>query len=189
MIDFIEGEVKFKYPDGIGVSCGGMGIKILIPTQFLAKVKPGAKVFLFIKLLLPQEGSPTVYGFEKEEDRKLFELLIKTPKVGSRTALNILSHFNKKELEQIVSSKDIKTLSTVPGLGKKLSERLIFELSRKLKTEETGKNFEILEILENLGYQRKEIINALNKLETENLPLEKIVKKLTGILSGGKFGR
>ncbi|WP_457567512.1 Holliday junction branch migration protein RuvA [Desulfurobacterium sp.] len=187
MIDFIRGRVVFKYPDGIGVECGGIGVKISVPLPLLTKIHQEEEVFLFIKLIFPPEGTPVLYGFETEEERKLFELLTRIPKIGSRTALNILSHFSKQELIKIVETKDAKTLATVPGLGKKLSERLIFELSSKLKLEENERERELIEILENLGYARKEIVKILSQIDIENLSFEEAIKKLTLLLSGGKF--
>ncbi|WP_456397249.1 Holliday junction branch migration protein RuvA [Desulfurobacterium sp.] len=188
MLDFVKGEVAFKYSDSISIECGGIGIKVFVPLSVLTKVSPGAKIFLFVKLIFPPEGTPSIYGFETEEERELFEVLTGIPKIGSRTALNILSHFSKEELVKIVEAKDVTTLATVPGLGKKLSERLIFELASKLKTKESGKDKELIEVLENLGYSRKDIIKALSKMNTENLNLEEAVKKLTLLLSGGNFG-
>ncbi|OMH41200.1 Holliday junction branch migration protein RuvA [Desulfurobacterium indicum] len=188
MLDFVKGKVVFKYSDGISIGCGGIGIKVFVPLSVLTKVSQGDKVFLFVKLIFPPEGTPAVYGFETEDERKLFEILTRIPKIGSRTALNILSHFSKQELIKIVEAKDAKTLATVPGLGKKLSERLIFELASKLKTEESQKDKELIEILENLGYPRRDIIKILSKIDTENLSFEEAIKKLTLLLSGGKFG-
>ncbi|WP_456485015.1 Holliday junction branch migration protein RuvA [Desulfurobacterium sp.] len=188
MLDFVKGKVAFKYSDGISIECGGIGIKVFVPLSTLSRIVVGEEAFFFTKVIFPPEGTPAIYGFESEEERKLFELLTRIPKIGSRTALNILSHFSKQELTKIVETKDIKTLSTVPGLGKKLSERLIFELASKLKTKENEKERELIEVLENLGYSRREIVKILSKIDTENLTFEEAVKKLTLLLSGGKFG-
>ncbi|SNR62696.1 Holliday junction branch migration protein RuvA [Desulfurobacterium atlanticum] len=189
MLDFIEGEIAFKYSDGIAVKCSGMGIKILVPLNLITETKIGDKIFLFTKVVFPQEGTPTVYGFKTQNERELFEILTKVPKIGSRTALNILSHFTIEELEEIVTRKDAKTLSLVPGLGKKLSERLIFELSEKFKREEKEETAEIIDLLENLGYPRREVIKVVKEIDTENKTVEEIIKEATSLLSGGKFGK
>jgi Holliday junction DNA helicase RuvA len=97
--------------------------------------------------------------------------------------MGIISHFSKEELEAIVSAGDAKTLSSVPGLGKKLSERIILELKGKLN-ERTPLPKELVDVLTSLGYSKREIISKLKSDELGTLPLEEAVKLAVQKLSG-----
>jgi Holliday junction DNA helicase RuvA len=183
MVDLVRGTVIRKYPDSLSVLCGSFALKIFVPLRLLTEVKEGDAVELFTKLILPPEGTPTLYGFETKEERSLFETLLKIPKVGAKVAMGIISHFSKEELEAIVSAGDAKTLSSVPGLGKKLSERIILELKGKLN-ERTPLPKELVDVLTSLGYSKREIISKLKSDELGTLPLEEAVKLAVQKLSG-----
>jgi len=183
MVDLLRGRVIYKYPDGISLLCGCVAFKVFVPVRLLTEVKEGDTLELFTKLILPPEGTPTLYGFRSREERSLFETLLKIPKVGTRVAMSIISHFSREELEAIVSAGDARTLSSVPGLGKKLSERIILELKGKLEEKVTLSD-ELVEALISLGYSKKEIMSKLKELDFNNLSLEEAVKLAVQKLSG-----
>jgi Holliday junction DNA helicase RuvA len=143
---------------------------------------------LYTKLILPPEGTPKLYGFDNEEDRKLFEELLRIPKVGAKVALSMISHFSLDEIVEIVESNDAKRLSRVPGLGKKLSERVILELRGRLKVKKGNLPVDLVEALESLGYKRREIFKAISdsNINFEGLPIEEAIKKAIKVISGGK---
>jgi Holliday junction DNA helicase RuvA len=183
MIDLVRGTVVHKYPDSISVLCGSFALRIFVPLRVLTEVKEGDVVELFTKLILPPEGTPTLYGFETQKERSLFETLLKIPKVGSKVAMSIISHFSKEELEAIVSTGDVKALSSVPGLGKKLSERIILELKGKLERDVDIPE-ELVEVLVSLGYSKREIVSKLKGMNLAGLRLEEAVKLAVQKLSG-----
>jgi Holliday junction DNA helicase RuvA len=188
MIDCLKGQVIFRYPDSVSLLCGSIAFRVFVPLSLLTEVGEGDNLELFTKLILPPEGTPSLYGFRTREERTFFEELLKIPKVGSKVAMSIISHFSCDELKTIVSSGDVKTLSTVPGLGKKLSGRVILELKGKLVKEETIPE-EIFEILTSLGYSKKEVMSAVSEmdLKVKNRPVEEVVKEIIKKLSGRKF--
>jgi Holliday junction DNA helicase RuvA len=183
MVDLVRGTVIQKYPDSISVLCGCLALRIFVPLRLLTELKEGDSVELFTKLILPPEGTPTLYGFKTQKERLLFETLLKVPKVGSKVAMSIISHFSKEELEAIVSAGDVKALSSVPGLGKKLSERIILELKGKLERSVDIPE-ELVEVLTSLGYSKKEIASKLKDVNLTGLSLEEAVKLAVQKLSG-----
>jgi Holliday junction DNA helicase RuvA len=189
MIDFVCGEVHAIYSSSICIKCGSFGVNVFVPIKVVSKVKRGDSIFLYTQLIIPPEGTPNIYGFENIEERNLFNLLIKIPKVGSKTALSILSHFDVEQIKTIVSSKDIDSLSLVPGLGRKLSERVIFELRSRIRLEESLEKRELVEVLESLGYKRKDILASIKDLDVRTMGFEDAVKEAIRRLSGGKFGK
>lgn len=186
MIDFIKGQVIFKYRDSVSLLCGDIAFRIFVPSDVVKEVREEDSLELFTKLIFPAEGAPSLYGFRTREERTVFEELLKIPKVGSKVAMNIISHFSCKELQRIISSEDVETLSTVPGLGKKLSERIVLELRGKIREKEALPE-ELFAILTSLGYSRKEITSAIGDLNVKDKPIEELVKEVVKRLSGRKF--
>jgi len=188
MIDFVRGKVMFIYPDSISVDCGHFGIKVFVPLKLISRIGEGDEVFLFTQVIIPPEGTPNIYGFESRDERHLFNLLLKIPKVGSRIAMSLLSHFSAEQIYGIVRAKDVDSLSLVPGLGRKLSERVIFELRSRIKAEESSEVREIVEALESLGYSKREVLRALEGMDVREMVVEDVIKEALRRLSGGKFG-
>ena len=182
MIDFVEGEVVEAGEGYAVLKAGSFGIRVLTP----AKLEEGERALLFTELLIPQEGVPTLYGFRSREERELFRKLTKVPKVGAKVALSILSVFPPEELTEAILSGDFEKLTRVPGLGKKLSQRIVLELKGKLKAEGQELPQELLEVLKALGYSKKEVRSSLKGINLEGLTLEEAVKEALKRLSGSK---
>lgn len=174
MIDFIEGEVV-EVGKGYGVlKVGSFGLRVLTSSP-LCK---GQRALLFTELIFPQEGVPLLYGFLTKEERELFRELVKVPKVGAKVALSILSAFSPEEVKEAVFSGDFEKLTRVPGLGKKLSQRIVLELRGRLKEKELREiPTDLLEVLKSLGYSRREIGDALKGVNLQGLSLEEAVKE------------
>ena len=181
MVEFITGEVVERGENFVVLKCGNFGIKVLTPSS----KELSGQITLFTQLILPAEGSPTLYGFRTKEEREIFRLLQKVPKVGTKVALSILSNFNPEELKNIVLSGDYEKLTKVPGLGRKLSQRIVLELKGKLK-EEGEIPEELYQVLKALGYKRSEVKSALKGINLEGLSLEEAVKEAVKRLSGSK---
>ncbi len=186
MIERIKGILLEKSPNGLVLMCGNFGIKVHTPLRLLSEFEIGEEVTLFTRLVLPPEGTPLLYGFKTSDERELFDLLLKVPKVGAKVALSILSHFSVKELETAVESGNAELLSAVPGLGKKLSQRLIVELKGKL-----GKSAEIPEeffaALKSLGYSNREIVAVSKHLKFSGVSIEELVLQAIKLLSGNRL--
>jgi len=180
MVEFVTGEVVEIGPDFVVLRCGNFGLKVLTPVREEMK----GEITLYTELLLPPEGAPVLYGFKTKEERELFRLLQKVPKVGRKVALSILSKFSPEELKEVIASEDHERLTSVPGLGGKLSKRIILELKGKLEEREVPA--ELLKVLKALGYTRSEVKEALKGINLEGLTLEEAVRAAVKRLSGSR---
>ena len=132
MIARIQGELIFKSPEKIIVDVGGVGFELFIPlSTYFELPKTGEAVHLKVHTHL-REDNISLYGFLTEEEKALFQMLIAVSKIGPKIALNFLSKINQKELLRAIASSDVLLLSSIPGIGKKTAERVIYELRDKI---------------------------------------------------------
>jgi Holliday junction DNA helicase RuvA len=132
MIGYLEGELMDKSPGLVLVKVGGVGYQIFIPlSTFYALPDPPATIALQIHTRL-QEDALQLYGFKTREEKDLFLQLLSIPRIGARTALNILSGINPEEFAQALVAGDDKRLAGIPGIGKKSAARIVLELKDRL---------------------------------------------------------
>lgn len=162
MIAHLRGTLLSKHPNQAIVEAGGVGydVAISVPT-FTALPGEGAQVELFIYTQV-REDALALFGFAERQDKRIFERLITVSGVGPKLAITILSGLSAERLAAAIRGQDHATLTRIPGVGKKLAERLVVELKDKL--EEMGAApiaaaagpaaDDVLSALVNLGYQR-----------------------------------
>jgi len=132
MIGYLEGELMDKLPGQILVKVGGVGYQIAIPlSTFYALPDPPATIALQIHTRL-QEDALQLYGFSTQEEKDLFLQLLSIPRIGARTALNILSGINPEDFAQALVQGDAPRLAGIPGIGKKSAARIVLELKDRL---------------------------------------------------------
>src|SRR5580693_6637302 len=176
MIAHLRGRLFSKQPGQAIVEAGGVGydVVISIPT-FTSLPAEGAEVSLHIHTQV-REDLLALYGFLDLKEKRLFERLITVSGVGPKLAVTILSGLNPESTVAAIRGQDHATLTRIPGVGKKLAERLVVELKDKLEDFATapaptavhGAAVEdVLSALTNLGYQRpaaeKAIQHAVEK--------------------------
>lgn len=133
MIDFISGTLVQKTPTMVVVQTGGVGFQLLISLSSFDKLpEPGADIHLHT-LLIVREDSLTLYGFVRLEERKMFEQLTQVSGIGPKLALTTLSGLPINDLAVAITQGDVKRLSSISGIGKKMAERMVVELRDKLK--------------------------------------------------------
>ncbi|HEX9092509.1 MAG TPA: Holliday junction branch migration protein RuvA [Coriobacteriia bacterium] len=132
MIAFLTGTVAAKAAAFALIEVGGVGFKLAMSTSSLAALPAeGDEVTVFTHLHV-REDELSLFGFESEEERALFEQLITVSGVGPKVALAVLSSLRPAALKQALACEDVALLSSVPGIGKKTAQRLIIELKDKL---------------------------------------------------------
>jgi len=174
-----------------------VGYEVFIPlTVYYELPECGAEVSLYIHTRMREE-SLKLFGFIKEADKQMFELLTRISKVGPKIALAFLSGMTAQELTQAVFNDDIATLSAIPGVGRKTAERLALELKDKLSElnlqPETatanapggGIKDDAVSALVNLGYKKAQAEQALKKVwRDEAKPsLEELIRDSLNCLS------
>jgi Holliday junction DNA helicase RuvA len=163
MIAHLRGRLFSKQPGQAIVEAGGVGydVTISVPT-FTALPKEGGEVALYVHTHV-REDTLALYGFLDRNEKRLFERLITVSGVGPRLAITILSGLNPERTVEAIRAQDHATLTLIPGVGKKLAERLVVELKDKLEDLAVAAPAarplapaaeDVLSALVNLGYQR-----------------------------------
>jgi len=177
MIAHLKGQLIQKSPVSLVVDVQGVGYEVFIPlTVYYELPECGTTVSLYIHTRI-REDSLKLFGFIKEADKQMFELLIRISKVGPKIALAFLSGMTGQDLTQAVFNDDISTLSAIPGVGRKTAERLALELKDKLlelnlqpeaatasNTPGNGLKDDAVSALVNLGYKKAQAEQALRKV-------------------------
>jgi Holliday junction DNA helicase RuvA len=175
MIGYLEGELLDKSPGLILVKVGGVGYQVAIPlSTFYALPDPPATVALQIHTRL-QEDALQLYGFSTQEEKDVFLQLLSIPRIGARTALNILSGINPEEFVQALMQGDDKRLAGIPGIGKKSAARIVLELKDKLPPARRPRPAppretliaDALSALLNLGYSKNLAEKALDAAQAQ----------------------
>ena len=176
MIAHLRGKLIFKQPGQAVIEAGGVGydVTISIPT-FTALPVAGAEASLHIHTQV-SEDQIALFGFQERDEKRLFEKLVTVSGVGPKLAIKMLSGLSPERTVQAIRGQDHAQLTRIPGVGKKLAERLVVELKDKLDdfavapipAAAKGPAVEdVLSALVNLGYQRpaadKAIENAIAK--------------------------
>ncbi len=133
MISFLHGKLVDALPTQVTVDVNGVGYDVLIPLSSFDKLpQPGGDVKLLTHLAV-REDAHVLYGFMTVAERELFRMLINTVSgIGPKIALNVLSGMNPVAFRGAVASGDVKSLSQIPGVGKKTAERIVVELRDKV---------------------------------------------------------
>lgn len=199
MIGMLRGKVWEIQVEGLVLDVQGVGYLLTVPLGLLAKVRAGQDLFLYTHLHV-REDELSFYGFDSLEEKRLFLLMLSVSGIGPKAALAILSTFGPEEIQGAISSENISLLMKVPGIGKKIAQRLVLELKEKFKgsvvsgggdTQGQGVhpgNSDALETLLALGYTLVETRQALGQLSTESdqLTTEQQVKAALRVLTKTK---
>ena len=136
MIAFLEGELVVKELARVVLNCGGVGYEVIIPLSSFDKLPDQNKM---CKLLIHHhisEVDQKLYGFSSESEREMFKYLITINGVGPKIAVSALSGLPVNEMRRAIITGDIKTISTISGIGKKSAERIVVELKDRFGKED-----------------------------------------------------
>ena len=131
MIASVEGKVGAVAFDSVVIEVGGIGYRVFASPAILSTVVPGSVVKLFTYHLV-REDQQALFGFKTPEDLGFFTLLLTVTGVGPKVALAIVGSRPTPDLQLAIMAQDQAVLVSIPGIGKKLAERIIFELKEKV---------------------------------------------------------
>jgi Holliday junction DNA helicase RuvA len=132
MIAFLTGQVVRKGAAFALLDVNGVGYQLAMSTGSLSALPAeGDEVTVWTHLYV-REDEMSLFGFESEEEKASFELLITVSGVGPKVALATLSALSPDALAQAVATEDVALISSVPGIGKKTAQRIILDLKDKL---------------------------------------------------------
>ncbi|MEE8131460.1 MAG: Holliday junction branch migration protein RuvA [Candidatus Paceibacterota bacterium] len=190
MIHSLSGKLITKKSYFAAIEVNGIGFKVFISSKtFRALPRPGLRVRLFCYFYVRQDGAE-LYGFLKEEELNFFELLTSITGVGPKMALKILSVANINRLIAAVNQQRTDLLVKASGVGRKTANRIILELSDKIKSKKDEEllslmesDSDIEEALKGLGYKQREIQEALKKIPSKIKKIEERLKMALKMMS------
>lgn len=132
MIASLRGEVLSIGPDHVVIDCNGVGYHVLATPPTIARLRRGEQATVLTTMVV-REDAMLLYGFLGDEERRMFTLLQTVSGLGPKLAMAVLGTLKVGDLAQAVNAKDTKTLQTVPGVGKRMADRMAVELSTKVE--------------------------------------------------------
>ena len=198
MISWIKGELVSSWQANnkfyILVNCQGLGYEIQTLESVILDINKITKkeIILWLKHI-KKEDSDMLFGFNSKEQRDFFIQILNIKGIGSQIGMSLLNKFSLNQLITAISNNDKKSISTVQGIGQKMTERIILELKSKVINKEIEKEnlnrnnfleenkdldsiFKDIDLtLQSLNYPKKEIKNLFPKLinNIKNSTLEK----------------
>jgi len=200
MIASLQGILTFKSPGHITVEVNGVGYRVFIPlSTFYELAEEGSPIALNVFTAV-REDAIHLYGFRTAEEKQLFELLLSVNGIGPKLAINLLSGISPADFIRAVFTEDRQTLTKIPGVGKKMAERMILELrDRVIKLapqaarEEAAAQSPLdavredaLSALVNLGYRKSAARAVLDRMldsAQDGVALEDVLKRALKELS------
>lgn len=179
MITYLRGTLSELSPTSAIIECAGVGYLVGISLNtYTALSKLSGDVKVFTEQII-REDSHQLFGFASTAERDLFNLLISVSGIGPNTARVILSQYNTRELNTILSLGQVDALKAVKGIGLKTAQRIILELKGKLTLEE-GESLsdEPASSLVQAGQINSEAISALKMLGYPEVAAQKAVRQL-----------
>lgn len=184
MIRYLEGTVISKEERSLVLLVQGVGYQILTSSELLT-TEEGAQIAVYIHTHV-REDEISLYGFSSPKELKFYELLLTVNGVGPKMALETLNQPMEMTQEAILTG-NLPNLTRIPGVGKKIAERLVLELKGKvevnsgsgsIKTSEENPKIhsDIIVSLESLGYKRHHIQKVLSTMEEDLVSEEEIVR-------------
>ena len=219
MISWIKGELVSSWQANnkfyILVNCQGLGYEIQTLESVIFDINSNKisekEIILWLKHI-KKEDSDMLFGFNTKDQRDFFIQILNIKGIGSQIGMSLLNKFSLNQLITAISNNDKKSISTVQGIGQKMTERIILELKSKVINKEIEKeninNNKFLEdnknlnsifkdidlTLQSLNYPRKEIKNLFPKLihniknnnistlEKESISFENLLKEAMNYL-------
>jgi Holliday junction DNA helicase RuvA len=182
MIASLRGRLISKKPDSLIIEVGGVGYDVHVPLTMLSSLpEENGQVFLHIHTHV-REDAILLYGFQSDDEKRIFTTLIGISGIGPKIALNVLSTIPPDKFHHAVTSEDVDVLCKVQGLGKKTAHRIILELREKLpsiiKEKPDMLYDDTLSALINLGYKKNIAQDALQKAyDTGRRDIESLLKE------------
>ena len=189
MYAFFKGKVDNILNDRIIIDVNNVGYEIMITESSLFSIEIGDEIKVYTYLHV-REDEMRLFGFLSNSELELFKKLITVSGLGPKGAMGIISKVDIESLCIAIATEDLASLKSVPGIGPKMAQKIIFELKDKVlkeqggvvKAKETKVNTENIDeamtALEVLGYSQKQLKEVINKLDLKEDSVETIIRKV-----------
>ena len=197
MISWIKGELVDLWQTNnkfyILINCQGLGYEIQILESIYIKLKtneiPHQKIILWLKHI-KKEDSDYLFGFISKDQKDFFIEILNIKGIGSQIGMSLLNKFSIDEIINAIDSKDKKLISSVQGIGQKMTERIILELKNKsimkIKDSEKEKNSDYLKENNELNSILQDIDLTLQSLNYPNKEIKKLLPILVNEIKNKK---
>ncbi|MBI2031585.1 MAG: Holliday junction branch migration protein RuvA [Candidatus Levybacteria bacterium] len=183
MIGSLKGKVELKDGTTLIIDVNGVGYKATVAADVLGSAVLFSQIKIYTYTYV-REDVLELFGFSSAEDLKLFERIISVSGIGPRSAINIFSVGNRKNIIGAVIKGDVEFFTQVPRLGRKNAQKIIIELRGKLGSledldlsEETdGQTLEVLNVLKTFGFSVKEAKEAMKNIDKKIEGVEEKVR-------------
>lgn len=193
MYAYIKGSLEIKTKGYIVIETNGIGYKIFMPETAIEKLGELGEIVKIYTYLKVKEDEMSLYGFDSNEELRMFELLLSVSGIGAKTAIGMLSNITPSGFALAVTTNDVAKIKSLPGIGAKGAQRIILELKDKIKTQDINNDIEdntqeeaskenneakteAITALQVLGYSKKEIEKALENIDLD-ISVEEIIKQ------------
>ena len=197
MISWIKGELVDLWQTNnkfyILINCQGLGYEIQILESIYIKLKTNEithqKIILWLKHI-KKEDSDYLFGFISKDQKDFFIEILNIKGIGSQIGMSLLNKFSIDEIINAIDSKDKKLISSVQGIGQKMTERIILELKNKskmkIKDSEKEKNSDYLKENNELNSILQDIDLTLQSLNYTNKEIKKLIPILVNEIKNKK---
>ena len=198
MFAYIKGMLEEKSANYVVIEVGGIGYKIFMSNISINEIGELGNIVKVHTHYYVREDNISLYGFLNHDELKMFELLLSVSGIGAKSAIAMLSNITPASFACAIISNNVSLLKKIPGIGPKTAQRIILELQDKLKSEQeiakveqeeikvvnTNENVdEAMQALQILGYNKKEIEKAFEKIANLDVSVEELIKKGLSILA------
>jgi holliday junction DNA helicase RuvA len=181
MISFLEGEIVEKSATRVVLGVGGVGYEVAVPTSVVASLPAVGRTARVHTRMVVREDSMTLYGFAGTDERELFDLLTGVTGVGPKVALSFLSALAPDAIRRAVVAGDAATLTVVPGVGKKVAQRVVLDLRDKLGGDTVlvleGPLADVRGALLQLGLTPSEATDAMRGIEPDGRRTDDLLRE------------
>jgi holliday junction DNA helicase RuvA len=188
MIGQLTGKIINSGSSPVIIDVSGVGYQVYIGPLLLSKLKNNSELTLYIHTHV-RDDAFELYGFFTNDDLLIFNYLLSVSGIGPKTALLVTDRGYEKIKKAIITS-DLEFFTTIPRLGKKNAQKIIIELKSKigsttplnLNDQEDSETKDILNALTSMGFDKREIIPAINKISENQKTIEEKIRFLLKIL-------
>jgi len=131
MIAYLKGTLAEKHPTRVVMDVGGVGYEVFIPLSSYDGLPAAGEACHILTYDYVREDTRQLFGFMTEAERRMFVLLMGISGIGPRLAVAALSGLTVRELKAAIIEGDVKRLSSISGIGKRMAERMVVELRDK----------------------------------------------------------
>ncbi|MEG2645966.1 MAG: Holliday junction branch migration protein RuvA [Clostridia bacterium] len=192
MYAFFKGKIESVLKDRVILEVNDIGYEIFVPEKNLKSLIESSSEVKIYTYLNVREDEMKLFGFLSREELEFFKKLISVSGVGPKVALGIISNIEASDMCVAIATENVTVLKTIPGIGPKMAQKIIFELKDKvLKDEMTNikekfvnksLNNENIEeastALQVLGYSQYQIKEALSSIDVSKDSVENIIRKV-----------